>query len=160
MPKPVEVATPSEREVIVTRTFDAPRELVWDAHTEPELLKQWFAPLPYTTPHVEIDLRPGGSSLVVMRDPSGQEFPNRGVYLEVVPNERLVFTDAFTSAWQPSEKPFMTGILTFEDQGGKTKYTARVLHWTVADREVHEKMGFHQGWGICTDQLAALAARI
>jgi len=154
-------ATPStDRELVLTRLIDAPREKLFRAWTQPELLKQWFAPLPYTTPHVEIDLRPGGSSLVVMRDPSGQEFPNRGVYLEVVPNERLVFTDAFTSAWQPSEKPFMTGILTFEDQGGKTKYTARVLHWTVADREVHEKMGFHQGWGICTDQLAALAARI
>jgi len=154
-------AAPStDRELVLTRLIDAPREKLFRAWTQPELLKQWFAPLPYTTPHVEIDLRPGGSSLVVMRDPSGQEFPNRGVYLEVVPNERLVFTDAFTSAWQPSEKPFMTGILTFEDQGGKTKYTARVLHWTVADREVHEKMGFHQGWGICTDQLAALAARI
>ena len=153
-------APTTDRELVLTRLIDAPREKLFRAWTQPELLKQWFAPLPYTTPHVEIDLRPGGSSLVVMRDPSGQEFPNRGVYLEVVPNERLVFTDAFTSAWQPSEKPFMTGILTFEDQGGKTKYTARVLHWTVADREVHEKMGFHQGWGICTDQLAALAARI
>ena len=154
-------AAPStDRELVLTRIIDAPREKLFKAWTQPELLKQWFAPLPYTTPHVEIDLRPGGASLVVMRDPNGQEFPNRGVYLEVVPDERLVFTDAFTSAWQPSEKPFMTGILTFEDHGGKTRYTARVLHWTVADRVTHEKMGFHQGWGICTDQLAALAARI
>ena len=154
-------AAPStDRELVLTRIIDAPRDKLFKAWTQPELLKQWFAPLPYTTPHVEIDLRPGGASLVVMRDPNGQEFPNRGVYLEVVPNERLVFTDAFTSAWQPSEKPFMTGILTFEDHGGKTRYTARVLHWTVADRVTHEKMGFHQGWGICTDQLAALAARI
>jgi uncharacterized protein YndB with AHSA1/START domain len=71
-----------------------------------------------------------------------------------VKNERLVFTDAYTSAWQPSEKPFMTAILTFEDEGGKTRYTARALHWTVADRETHEKMGFHEGWGAVTDQLA------
>ena len=154
-------AAPStDRALFLTRIIDAPRDKLFKAWTQPELLKQWFAPLPYTTPHVEIDLRPGGSSLVVMRDPNGQEFPNRGVYLEVVPDERLVFTDAFTSAWQPSEKPFMTGILTFEDHGGKTRYTARVLHWTVADRVTHENMGFHQGWGICTDQLAALAARI
>ncbi|MET0496941.1 MAG: SRPBCC family protein [Steroidobacteraceae bacterium] len=154
-------AAPSrDRELVLTRIIDAPREKLFAAWTQPELLKQWFAPLPYTTPRVEIDLRAGGSSLVVMRDPSGREFPNRGVYLEVVPNERLVFTDAFTSAWQPSEKPFMTGVLTFENHSGKTKYTARVRHWTVADREAHEKMGFYEGWGKCTDQLAALVARI
>jgi uncharacterized protein YndB with AHSA1/START domain len=103
-------------------------------------------------------VRPGGASTIVMKGPEGQEMPNRGVYLEVVKNEKLVFTDAYTSAWQPSGKPFFTGILTFEDKGGgKTLYTARVLHWTKEDCETHEKMGFHQGWGIATDQLAALA---
>ena len=95
-----------------------------------------------------------------MRSPDGLEMPNRGVYLEVKNNERLVFTNAYTNAWEPSEKPFMTVILTFEDEGGKTKYTALVRHWTVADREAHEKMGFHQGWGQCTDQLAALVAKL
>ena len=109
---------------------------------------------------VELDVRPGGAGLVVMRGPDGKELPNRGVYLEVVPNERLVSTDAYVKAWEPSEKPFMTLILTFEDGRGKTRYTARVRHWTAADREAHEKMGFHQGWGICTDQLTALVARI
>ena len=102
-------------------------------------------------------MRPGGSSLIVMRDPDGNEFPNRGVYLEVVENERLVFTDAYTEAWVPSEKPFMTVVLSFDEEGDKTRYTARVSHWTVEDRETHEKMGFHQGWGIATDQLEALA---
>jgi uncharacterized protein YndB with AHSA1/START domain len=150
----------SDRELILTRLIDAPREKVFRAWTDPDLLKQWFAPLPYTTPMAELDVRPGGACLVVMRDPEGHEFPNHGVYLEVVPNERLVFTDAYTEAWEPSEKPFMTVIATFEDQGGKTRYTARVRHWTVADREAHEKMGFHEGWGRCTDQLAALVARL
>jgi uncharacterized protein YndB with AHSA1/START domain len=154
-------APETDRELVLTRIIDAPREKLFRAWTEPELLKQWFAPLPYTTPHAELDVRPGGSSLIVMRGPDGTDYPNRGVYLEVVPNERLVSTDAFTSAWQPSEKPFMTLILTFEDEGGgKTRYTARVRHWTVEDREMHEKMGFHQGWGICADQLAALVAKI
>jgi uncharacterized protein YndB with AHSA1/START domain len=92
--------------------------------------------------------------------PDGTEFPNRGVYLEVVKNQRLVFTDAYTTAWEPSAKPFMTVILTFEEVDGKTRYTARVRHWTEADREAHEKMGFHAGWPICTEQLAALVARI
>ena len=95
-----------------------------------------------------------------MRDPNGNEFPNRGVYVEVVKNERLVFTDAYVNAWEPSDKPFMTAILTFEGEGGKTKYTARAKHWTVADREQHEKMGFHKGWAQCTDQLAALVAQL
>jgi len=142
------------------RVFNVPPEKVFKAWTDPELLKQWFAPLPYTTPVVETDVRPGGATLIVMRGPDGNEFPNRGVYLEVVPNERLIFTDAYTSAWEPAAKPFMTVILTFEDEGGKTRYTARVRHWTVADREAHEKMGFHQGWGQCADQLAALLARL
>jgi uncharacterized protein YndB with AHSA1/START domain len=153
-----ETSPSSDRELILTRLIDAPREKVFRAWTDPNLLKQWFAPLPWTTPLAELDVRPGGARLVVMRDPEGHEFPNRGVYLEVVPNERLVFTDAYTEAWEPSEKPFMTVIATFEDQGGKTRYTARVRHWTVADREAHEKMGFHEGWGRCTDQLAALVA--
>jgi uncharacterized protein YndB with AHSA1/START domain len=117
--------------------------------------------LPWTTPRAELDVRPGGASLVVMRGPDGTEFPCCGVYLEVVPNKRLVFTDAYSAAWEPSSKPFMTAILTFENEGGKTRYTARVRHWTVADRETHEKnMGFHEGWGRCTDQLAALVSTL
>jgi uncharacterized protein YndB with AHSA1/START domain len=156
-------ATPpvnSDRELVVTRLIDAPREKVFRAWTEPELLKQWFAPAPWTTPVAETEVWPGGASLIVMRDPDGNEFPTRGVYLEVVTDERLVFTDAYIRGWEPSEQPFMTVILTFENEAGKTRYTARVRHWTVADRERHEKMGFHQGWGQCADQLAALVARL
>jgi uncharacterized protein YndB with AHSA1/START domain len=155
-----ETAPSSGRELVLTRIIDAPREKVFRAWTDPELLKQWFAPLPYTTPVAELDVRPGGANLIVMRDPQGNDMPNRGVYLEVVENERLVITDAYSKAWEPSEKPFMTLVLTFEDMGGKTKYTARVRHWTVADREAHEKMGFHEGWGQCADQLAALVAKL
>ena len=150
----------NDRELVLTRHIDAPREKLFRAWTEPELLKQWFAPLPWTTPRAELDPRPGGSILFVMRGPDGNEFPNPGVYLDVVRNERIVFTDAFVSAWQPSEKPFMTAVITFEDEDGGTRYTARAMHWSVADREAHEKMGFHEGWGQCADQLAALAARI
>jgi uncharacterized protein YndB with AHSA1/START domain len=148
--------TASDRDLVITRVIDAPREKVFKAWTDPELLKQWFAPLPYTAPIAELDVRPGGANLIVMRDPQGNDLPNRGVYLEVVKNERLVFTNAYTKAWEPSEKPFMTVILTFENESGKTKYTALVRHWTVADRETHEKMGFYQGWGQCADQLEAL----
>ena len=146
----------TERDLVLTRLIDAPRDKLYRAWTDPELLKQWFAPLPYTTPSALLDVRPGGSSLITMRGPDGADMPNRGVYLEVEPNARLVFTDAFTRAWEPSAKPFMTVILTFEEEAGKTRYTALVRHWTVADREAHEQMGFHQGWGACADQLEAL----
>lgn len=159
MTTPKTTTTTEDRDLVLTRIIDAPKEKVFQAWTDPTLLKQWFAPLPWTTSRVESDVRTGGASLVVMRSPEGQEFPNPGVYLEVMKNERIVFTDAFTKAWEPSEKPFIVGILTFEDQDGKTKYTARVKHWNIADREAHEKMGFHEGWTICTEQLAALVEK-
>ena len=149
-------ASAADRDLVLTRLIDAPPEALYRAWTDPDLLVKWFAPLPYTTTVAELDVRPGGASLVVMRGPDGADMPNRGVYLEVVPNRRLVSTDAYTSAWEPSDKPFMTVILTFEPEAGKARYTARVRHWTLADKEAHEQMGFHQGWGICTDQLEAL----
>ncbi|MFC3534073.1 SRPBCC family protein [Vogesella facilis] len=157
------MSTPSPlaaRELQLTRLLPASPATVYRAWTEPALLQQWFAPLPYTTPHVELDVRPGGRSLVVMRDPDGNDYPNAGVYLEVIPNQKLVVTDAYSEAWLPAEKPFMTLILTFAAEAGGTRYTALVRHWSVADREAHEAMGFHAGWGQTTDQLAALLARL
>ena len=148
-------------ELSLTRIIDAPREKLFRCWTDGELMKEWFCPKPWRVSHADIDLRPGGSSLIVMNGPNGEEIPNRGVYLEVVENEKLVFTDAYVSAWVPSQKPFMTGIITFEDLGeGRTRYTAICRHWTEEDRKAHEEMGFHEGWGICADQLAELAARI
>ena len=148
-----------ERELVLTRLIDAPREALYRCWTEPALLKQWFAPAPLTTPLAELDVRPGGETLIVMRMPDGQEMPNRGVYLEVIPNRKLVFTDAYAAGWAPSAgHPFMTVIVTFEDAGpGQTRYTATVRHFTVEGRRQHEQMGFHAGWGQCADQLAALA---
>jgi uncharacterized protein YndB with AHSA1/START domain len=143
-------------ELSLVRILDATPDKVFRAWTEPELLKRWFTPPPWTVASAELDVRPGGANLIVMRSPEGEEFPNRGVYLEVVKNERLVMTDAYTRAWQPSSKPFMTAVITFENEAGKTRYTARVLHWSAEDRKAHEDMGFHEGWGKATDQLAAL----
>jgi uncharacterized protein YndB with AHSA1/START domain len=151
-------ATPAnDRELVISLLIDAPREKVWRCWTEPALMTQWFAPRPWSTPSAEVDVRAGGSNTITMRSPEGQDYPNRGVYLEVVPNEKLVFTDAFTNAWTPSEKPFFVGILTFEDEGGKTRYTARAAHWTKEDRDAHEKMGFHEGWMQCATQLEEVA---
>lgn len=145
------------RELVLDRLLDAPRDKLWRCWSEPELLKQWFCPRPWRVSHAEIDLRPGGANLFVMNGPNGEEFPNRGVYLEVVEHEKIVFTDAYTEAWQPSEKPFFTGVVTFADEDGKTRYVARALHWTEADRKAHEEMGFHEGWGKAADQLEELA---
>lgn len=147
-----------QHELVLERMVKATPEQMWRAWTDPELMKQWFTPAPWKTVHVETDVRVGGASLIVMQGPDGNEFPNRGVYLEVVPHKKLVFTDAYVSAWEPSAKPFMTGILTFEAEGDATRYKARVLHWSEEDRLAHEKMGFHEGWGKATHQLEALFA--
>lgn len=145
-----------DRELVITRLIDAPRWKVYRAWTDPEIIVQWFTPPPWKTISAEMDLRAGGSSLIMMQGPDGTEAPNAGVFLEVIPNEKLVFTDAYTSAWEPSGKAFMTGVLTFEDEDGKTRYTARIRHWSVEDKVAHEQMGFHPGWDIATDQLEAI----
>ena len=148
----------ADRELVLTRLIAAPREKVYRAWTESTLLKQWFAPKPYTVPIAELDFRVGGASRIVMRSPDGQDIPCPGTYLEIIPDRKLVFTDAYLGDWEPAGKPFMTAIMTFDDEGGgQTRYTARARHWSEDDRKTHEQMGFHQGWGICADQLAALA---
>ena len=152
--------TSSGFDLVITRVIAAPRANLFRAWTDPALLKLWFAPAPYTVPEAELDVRPGGASRITMRSPDGQDMPMHGVYLEVVPDERLVFTDAYRTAWEPAPKPFMTVILTLEDADGGTRYTAQVRHWTAADRDAHEAMGFHQGWGQCLDQLTALVTRL
>jgi uncharacterized protein YndB with AHSA1/START domain len=156
----------AEHELVLTRLLDAPSEKLFRCWTEPHLLKQWFAPRPYTTPVAEVELRVGGASYMVMKSPEGQEIPCPGTYLEIVPGRRLVFTDAYTGEWQPREgKPFMTAIVTFEDESGPagkmmTRYIATVRHWTEEDKKAHEQMGFHTGWGQCADQLEALAKTV
>ena len=153
------MSTPTdERELVLTRVIDAPAEALFRCWTDPELMLQWFTPAPWKTVEVVTELRPGGASKIVMESPDGQQFPNRGIYLEVVPNEKIVFTDAYTAGWEPSAEPFFTGIVTFEDiGGGLTRYTARARHWTMENKARHEAMGFHTGWGAAADQLAALA---
>jgi len=148
---------PETHELSLTRLLDAPREKLFRCWTDTELLKQWFVPKPWTIARVDLDVRPGGSTLIVMKNPEGDEFPNPGIYLEIVENEKIVLTDAYTSAWVPSAKPFMTAIVTFADEGDKTRYTAIARHWSEEDRKAHEEMGFHEGWGICADQLEELA---
>jgi uncharacterized protein YndB with AHSA1/START domain len=140
-------------DLVLERVVDVPRELVWAAWTKPEHMVHWFAPKPWTTTHCEIDLRPGGIMSFTMRSPEGKDFPNTGCVLEVVPQERLVWTDALLPGYRPSAKPFFTAIIALEKQGKGTRYTATAIHRDEAGRKQHEEMGFHQGWGQCLDQL-------
>lgn len=156
-----------ELDLMFERVIDVPRELVWEAWTTPDKLKPWFCPLPWKTIDCEIDLRPGGLFRTVMQSPEGQNFPNVGCYLEVVPNEKLVWTNAlepgFRPARQPTESPghecaefAMTAVISLEPHERGTKYTALVMHADKEARIKHEKMGFHEGWGIALDQLVAM----
>ena len=139
------------------RSFACAPERLFDAWTQPEILSKWFAPHPWSVPEAQCDLRIGGASRLIMRGPDRVEFPNVGVYLEIEPGRRLVMTDAYVDAWTPVGAAVHDARAGFHSRtDGGALYRARVLHWSVEDRERHEAMGFHQGWPICTEQLAAL----
>lgn len=146
-------------DLVLERVIDVPRELVWTAWTTPKHLRQWFVPRPWTITDCEIDLRPGGMFRTTMRSPEGQEFPNAGCYLEVIPNERLVFTDALLPGYRPSENPFFTAVLMLEPSGSGTRYTAIAIHRDEDGRKKHEEMGFHEGWGTVVDQMVEYVKR-
>jgi len=153
-------------DLVLERTLNAPRDLVWRAWTDPKLLKQWFAPKPFEISEVEMDLRPGGIFQIRMIGPDGFDtgHGNPGCVLEVVDGEKLVWTSALGPQYRPAEmgegcESFpMTAVVTFADAGdGRTLYRAVALHRNEADRDVHEKMGFDEGWGKCSEQLEELA---
>ena len=110
--------TTNDRELVLSRLIDAPREKLFRCWTDPKLMEQWFCPKPWYVSDVVTDVRPGGSSSMFINGPNGERFPNRGVYLDVAPDARIVFTDAYVDAWTPSDKPFFTAIVTFEDVPG------------------------------------------
>ncbi|MCC7215580.1 MAG: SRPBCC family protein [Burkholderiales bacterium] len=151
-------------DLVLERVVDVPVERVWAAWTTPDQIKQWFTPAPWTTVDCEIDLVPGGIFRTVMRSPEGQEYPNLGCWLEVVPNERLVWTNVFEPGYRPTrhasgadcdEFPF-TAVVAMAPHGSGTWYTARVIHGTEDARRRHADMGFHDGWGAALDQLVAM----
>ncbi len=148
-------------ELTVTRQINAPRNIVWRCWTEPTLLKQWYCPKPWKVTQAEIDLRPGGRMNTVLEGPSGEKHDKKGVFLEIVPMERLIFTDAFTEGFIPQEKPFMVGVMYLSDdiaEGTTMQWSAR--HWSAEDMARHENMGFHDGWSAAAAQLADLARHI
>lgn len=134
---------------------------IWRCWTRPEHLMPWFCPLPWKTVECEIDLVPGGVFRTVMLSPEGQRFLNLGTFLEIVPNRRLVWTNALEPGFRPSallsETPCegfaFTAIIALEAVDAGTKYSARVLHADEAGMKQHEAMGFEQGWGKALDQM-------
>ena len=167
MTRPI-VHQPDPRlDLVLERVVDVPRELVWIAWTTPAHLKKWFTPAPWQTTDCEIDLRPGGIFRTVMKGPEGQEFSNAGCYLEIVENEKLVWTGALGPGYRPRPAtatpadPFlMTAVISLESLGTRTKYTALVIHGDEEGRKKHEQMGFHDGWGKALDQLVAVVKRM
>ena len=142
-----------ETDLKLERVVDAPRDLLWLCWTTPEHIKNFFIPAPHKVTECDLDLRVGGRFNTVF-EVDGQRMDNRGVFLEIDPGQKLVFTDGYTEGWKPAGKPFMTAILLLGDVGeGKTRYTAIARHPTKEIREQHEQMGFHEGWGIVLDQL-------
>jgi uncharacterized protein YndB with AHSA1/START domain len=145
-------------DLVLERSVDVSPELVWMAWTQPEHLKKWFTPAPWTTVDCEIDLRPGGVFRTVMRSPEGQDHPNLGCYLEVVPCRKLVWTDALETGFRPSRQtPHLgfrfTAAIVLEPQGRGTRYTAIVMHSDEESRTKHDEMGFQEGWGTTFEQL-------
>jgi uncharacterized protein YndB with AHSA1/START domain len=144
-------------DLVIERSIDLPPGPLWACWTQPALMEQWFCPVPWKITDVTLDLRPGGQFRGVMRGPDGEEMPNVGCYLDILTERRLVWTDALSGGYRPRPAPFMTGIITFDPIPGGTLYRGMALHADAETRAKHEAMGFHDGWGIATDQLVALA---
>ena len=151
-----------EYDLEISRVLRVPRELVWQAWSDPAHLKEWWCPKPWTTEVRAFDLRPGGAFHTFMRGPDGGTSDNPGAFLEVVPQSRLVWTSALLEHWRPAADPWMpmTAYINLSDEGEHTRYVATVLHKDKATRDQHEAMGFFDGWGTCITQLEEFAASL
>lgn len=146
------------RDLTITRVLRASRTALWREWAEPDLLKQWWCPLPWTTEVIALDLQAGGAFHTCMHGPDGTSHESRGCFLEVVPLKRLVFTNLLLPGGRPTNTDLgFTAVITLVDEEGGCRYTVRVMHPTSAVRERHEQMGFLQGWNAVITQLDALA---
>lgn len=153
----------NDLDLILERHIDAPKNLVWRALTEPELIKQWFCPKPWATVDCRVDLRVGGEFYTVMQSPEGDKFPGASCFLEIVPQERIIWTAALKPGFRPAP-PFskddkacaeiiFTCVVTLKDTTNGTQYTAHVMHGNAQQTKMHEEMGFHEGWGTALNQM-------
>jgi uncharacterized protein YndB with AHSA1/START domain len=155
--------TRSDREIVITRMFNAPRDLVFKAWTEPSQIAQWWGPEGFTTRVTELDLRPNGRWRYVMVGPDGKEYPAKGIFREIVPPERIVTTDEFDEGFEKViNADLPQGIVLtalFEELDGKTKLTLHISHATASDRRKHEEMGVVAGWNSSLDCLDEFLAQ-
>ena len=147
------VTMPTDREIVMTRVFDAPRHLIWDAFTKPELLKRWFGPRGWSLVVCEVDLKVGGGFRFVLRGPDGVEMGMRGVYREIVPPERSVHIESFDD--YPGESQ-VTAV--WVEKGGQTTLTATVLYPSREVRDAVIQSGMEHGAAESYDKLAELLA--
>ena len=150
--------TQSDRELVITRVFNAPRDLVFSVWTEPKHIEQWWGPKGFTTRVEDMDFRSGGKWRYVMCGPDGTEYPGSGVFREIVPPERIVTTDEFDEEFeQVTTTDLPSGVMvvtaSFEDLGNQTRLILRIMHATADDRRKHEAMGVVGGWNSSFDCL-------
>ncbi|HEY6546345.1 MAG TPA: SRPBCC family protein [Vicinamibacteria bacterium] len=156
--KKLQIATPTEREIVMTRAFDAPRRLIFDAHTKPELLKRWlFGPDGWSLAVCEMDLRPGGKYRYVWRHPKKPEMGMGGIVREVVAPERLVTTERFDEAWYPGEA---VNTMVLVEQGGKTTMTLTMAYESKEARDAALKSGMDKGMAEGFDRLDGVLASL
>ena len=154
MPKTNLIAEPRKQEIVVTRVFDAPRARVFKTMTDPALIPDWWGPKYLTTTVEQMDVRPGGVWRFVQRDADGNTYAFHGVYHEVVPPERLVYTFEF----EGTPGHVLLETVTFEEQNGQTKVTDQSVFQSVKDRDGMLQSGMEQGAAESEDRLAALLA--
>jgi uncharacterized protein YndB with AHSA1/START domain len=144
----------SPRELVINRTFDAPRALVFKVWTDPQHLAQWWGPSGYTNPVCEVDLRPGGAIYIEMTGPDGVMIPNKGIFREVTPPERLVFTTFAFEDEQGNPQLEVLNTVTFTENNGKTHLTLRAVVMQATMEVAVPLSGMEQGWNESLDRLA------
>ena len=153
--------TSEGNELTISRLIKAPPAVVWKAWSTPEHLQQWWIPRPIECKVVKLDLRPGGGFETRMREGAGEFQPHvEGCFLDVIPEQHLVWTTVLGEGWCPLE-PWLalTALISFAAEGRDTRYSARVLHKSAEDSRKHDDMGFQEGWGTAIDQLASFVKK-
>lgn len=148
------------RDLTLSRVIRARPDTVWRAMTEPELFAQWWIPAPALCRVAEMVVAPGGALRTEMSEAGGPFVPHLDAcYLDVVPGERLVFTNALTGGFRPASDPFITAVITLSAVDGGTEYHAHVMHKDAETQKMHAELGFYDGWGTVARQLADLVER-
>lgn len=147
-------------DLTISRIIKAPRSTIWSAWTDPASFEQWWVPAPARCKVLEMNVRPGGALVTRISEDGGEFAPHMSAcFLAADHLERIVVTNALTGGWRPAEQPFMTAIVTLRDHPEGTDYTAHVMHKSNADRDMHQQLGFYDGWGTVAAQLAAFVEK-